>query len=68
MSSEEADVLPALEETSIADLKDILTELDHIAARRKLLENSGPCGHLVIPIYHKLKKHLNAVQSEAGSD
>ena len=61
-------MVPALQETSVADLKDIPRELDYIAARRKLLENSGPGGHLVLPIYHKLKKHLNAVQSEAGSD
>jgi len=51
---------------NVEDIKGLLLELDYFVSKRKIFEKAGPTGHLVYPIYVKLKRRSQLARSDVG--
>ena len=56
-----AEEIVELTEIEQEDIDIYVEEMDYFVSKRKLFEKQGPVGHLVLPIYNKLKsRHAKA--------
>jgi len=55
--------IPESEMPLAVDIEDLAAELEYFVKKRKIFERAGPTGHLVYPIYLKLRKRQDMVSS-----